>query len=92
MNIRNLSFEKKIKKIRKKSLKICPEKNVAFLQFDRDKKPKCGEGTLEEALARCQFNQLFTSAFLYQSVLRRFSLVTVWFCNFLAQEYWCKSC
>ncbi len=30
--------------------------------------------------------------FLYKSVLNSFSLVTVCPCNFLAQEYWRKSC
>ncbi len=31
---------------------------------------------------RCKFHQHFTSAFLYESSLRSFSLITVWFCNF----------
>ncbi len=29
--------------------------------------------------------------FWYKSVLRSFSLVTVWLCNFFVQEYWYKS-
>jgi len=40
----------------------------------------------------CQFHQHFTLDFLCKSVLRSFSLATVWFCNFLAKEYQQKSC
>jgi len=42
--------------------------------------------------ARCQSHQHLMSSFLYESVLYSFSLVTVWLCNLLAQEYRCKSC
>ena len=31
------------------------------------------------------------AGFLYKRAVRSFSLITVWFCNFLAQEYWRKS-
>jgi len=34
----------------------------------------------------------FYSAFLYKSALGSFFLITVWLCNFLAQEYRRKSC
>jgi hypothetical protein len=39
-----------------------------------------------------QFHQLITQAFFYESAFRSFSLVTVWLCNFLPQEYLRKSC
>ncbi len=29
---------------------------------------------------------------MYKSILRSFSLLTVWYCNFLPKEYWSKSC
>ncbi len=38
------------------------------------------------------FINILLSTFLYKSVLRSFSLITVWLCNFLAQEYQEKSC
>ncbi len=39
---------------------------------------------------RCQFHQNFTIAFFVQKCLVSFSLITVWLCNFLAQENWQK--
>jgi hypothetical protein len=35
---------------------------------------------------------ILRAPFLYCSILRSFSLVTVWLGNFLAKEYWRKSC
>jgi len=43
-------------------------------------------------ITRCQFLQHFSATFLYKSVLRSFSLVTIWLWIFLAQKYGCKSC
>jgi len=40
--------------------------------------------------SRIQFYQHLLTNFLYESVLRSFSLVTFWLCNFLAQKYWRK--
>ncbi len=40
-----------------------------------------------------QFYQHFMSSFLWTKIiLLSFSLITVWLCNFLAKEYWRKSC
>jgi len=38
-----------------------------------------------------QFHQHFMGPFFKQSVLRSFSIIVAWLCNFLAQEYWRKS-
>jgi hypothetical protein len=43
-------------------------------------------------LLRVNFINILLEPFLYESVLRLFSLVTGWLCNFLAQKYWHKSC
>ncbi len=37
-------------------------------------------------LNRCQFHQRFTRNFFHESVLRSFSLVTVWLCTFLQKN------
>jgi len=36
----------------------------------------------------CKFHQHLTKSFFIQKC---FSLITVWLCNFLAKEFWCKS-
>jgi len=38
------------------------------------------------------FTNILLKTFLDKSGLHSFSLFTVWLCNFLAQEYRCKSC
>jgi len=38
------------------------------------------------------FINILLKPFLYKSALRSFFLITVWLCNFLAQEYQLKSC
>jgi len=35
---------------------------------------------------------ILPKTFSYKSIFCSFSLLTVWLCNFLAQEYGCKSC
>ncbi len=40
----------------------------------------------------CQFHQYFRAAFSYESFLRGFYVLTIWVCNFLAKEFWHKSC
>jgi len=34
----------------------------------------------------------FSNKSALQSLESFFSLITVWLCNFLVKEYWCKSC
>jgi len=38
------------------------------------------------------FINILHAPFSYKSALHSFSIITVWLCNFLAQEYWRKSC
>ncbi len=38
-----------------------------------------------------QFYHHFMQAFLYESALQSFSLITIWLCDFLAKGYWQKS-
>jgi hypothetical protein len=38
------------------------------------------------------FTNILHIPFFYESASRRFSLITVWLCNFWAKEYRCKSC
>ncbi len=38
------------------------------------------------------FTNSLWAAFLYQSFLRHFYVLTIWVCNFLAKGFWCKSC
>ncbi len=49
---------------------------------------------LQNDLSRYQFRQLtFYEQLLHTKVFfTAFFLCTVWLCNFLAHEYWCKSC
>ncbi len=44
------------------------------------------------ALPGVNFTNILWAAVSCKSVLRSFSLITVWLCNFLMKEYWCKSC
>ena len=44
--------------------------NPILFQFDRDKKPKCGEGTLEEALASLNPSEFIDEALLRLSGLK----------------------
>jgi len=38
------------------------------------------------------FTNILRSDLVVNNFLRSFSLLTVWLCNFLAEEYWHKSC
>ncbi len=49
-------------------------------------------GMEDHTTSRCRFHQHFTCVFFYECVLRSFFLLSVGLCNFLAQEYWHKSC
>ena len=42
--------------------------------------------------SRFNFTNILWTAFLYESVLRSFSALTVWVCNFLSKVNWHKSC
>jgi len=57
------------------------------------KSERSGNLSLQSAVepARYQFHQHFKCDFFKQSVWCRFSLVTVWLCNFLAKEHKYKS-
>jgi len=42
--------------------------------------------------AGINFTNILRAAFLYESALHSFSLITVWLCNFLRKEYCHKMC
>ncbi len=72
---------------------VNPRGNATVFQ-NRGVGPSAKRNVLKfrERSAGVYFINMLRSPFSYKSALGRFSLVTVWLCNFLGQEYWRKSC
>jgi len=53
---------------------------------------KVSQKTLVKTAPSVNFINILCSNFSYESAFCCFSLIKVWLCDFLAKEYWCKSC
>jgi len=57
----------------------------------RSKNTQASNKMLMKLMTGYNFINILLVPFWYQSALQSFS-ITVWLCNFLVKEYWCKSC
>ncbi len=64
-----------------------------FLIFwQKDFGAKAAHKMLVKLTPGVNFTNILGAAFLYESFLCSFYVLTIWVCTFLAKGFWCKSC